>query len=162
MTGLIAPPQLARGNRDAITLIVNGRPVRDTLLVQALIDAYRPLLARDQFPVAVLRIELPSREVDVNVHPTKAWVRFRSPRLVQEALFAAVQEALRSSRVVQPQAGLATWGRPGERTATGARRREAGPGRRVARRAVLRAGRRRRPPCSGRRRPRSAPCASAR
>ena len=106
VSGLIAPPQLARGNRDEITLIVNGRPVRDTLLAQALIDAYRPLLARDQFPVAVLRIDLPSREVDVNVHPTKAWVRFRSPRLVQEAVFRAVQDALRSSRVVQGQGGL--------------------------------------------------------
>jgi DNA mismatch repair protein MutL len=119
VTGLIVPPQLARGNRDAITVIVNGRPVRDTLLMQALIDAYRPLLARDRFPSAALCVELPSREVDVNVHPTKAWVRFRAPRLVQEALFAAVQDALRSSRVVQPQAGLTTWGRPGERPGGG-------------------------------------------
>jgi DNA mismatch repair protein MutL len=110
--GLVAPPQLARGNRDEITLIVNGRPVRDTLLAQALIDGYRPLLARDQFPVAALRVELPSREVDVNVHPTKAWVRFRSPRLVQEAVFTAAQDALRSSRVVQPQGGLAAAGTP--------------------------------------------------
>ncbi len=114
VSGLVAPPQLARGNRDEITLIVNGRPVRDTLLTQALIDAYRPLLARDQFPVAVLRIDLPSRDVDVNVHPTKAWVRFRSPRLIQEALFRAVQEGLRSSRVVQPQPGLAAAGERGE------------------------------------------------
>jgi DNA mismatch repair protein MutL len=112
VTGLAAPPRLARGNRDEMILIVNGRPVRDTLLAQALIDAYRPLLARDQFPVAVLRIDVPGREVDVNVHPTKAWVRFRSPRLVQEVLFAAVQEALRSSRVVAPQAGLSAGQRP--------------------------------------------------
>ncbi len=110
ISGLVGPPQLARGNRDEITLIVNGRPVRDTLLAQALVDAYRPLLARDQFPVAVLRIDVPSREVDVNVHPTKAWVRFRSPRLIQETLFRAVQEGLRSSRVVQPQAGLGAAG----------------------------------------------------
>ncbi len=110
VSGLIAPPQLSRGNRDAITLIVNGRPVRDTLLTQALLDAHRPLLARDQFPVALLRIDLPSREVDVNVHPTKAWVRFRAPRLVQEALFTAVQAALRSPRVVQSQGGLAAAG----------------------------------------------------
>jgi DNA mismatch repair protein MutL len=110
VSGLVAPPQLARGNRDAITLIVNGRPVRDTLLGQALLDAYRPLLARDQFPVAALRIDLSSREVDVNVHPTKAWVRFRAPRLVQEALFTAVQAALRSSHVVQSQGGLSVEG----------------------------------------------------
>src|SRR5262249_24303837 len=114
VTGLVAPPQLARGNRDAITLVVNGRPVRDTLLTQALLDAHRPLLARDHFPVAVLRVDLPSREVDVNVHPTKAWVRFRSPRLVQEALYTAVQEALRSPRVVQAQGGLTMAGETGE------------------------------------------------
>jgi DNA mismatch repair protein MutL len=110
VSGLVAPPQLARGNRDAITLIVNGRPVRDTLLTQALLDAHRPLLARDRFPVAILRIDLPSREVDVNVHPTKAWVRFRAPRLIQEALFTTVQDALRSPRVVQRQGGLTAAG----------------------------------------------------
>ena len=59
VSGLVAPPQLARGNRDEIVLIVNGRPVRDTQLAQTLIEAYRPLLARDQFPVAVLHLELP-------------------------------------------------------------------------------------------------------
>ncbi len=111
IVGLTGPPQLARGNRDEITLIVNGRPVRDTSLAQTLLEAYRPLLARDQFPIAALAIQLAAREVDVNVHPTKAWVRFRSPRLVQEVLFTAVQDALRSSRVVQDQRGLATeWG----------------------------------------------------
>ncbi len=113
ITGLVAPPQLARGNRDEITLIVNGRPVRDNLLTQTLLDAYRPLLARDQFPVAALWIELPPQEVDVNVHPTKAWVRFRGQRLVQEVLFLAVQEALRSGQVVQRQSGLAVAGAPG-------------------------------------------------
>jgi DNA mismatch repair protein MutL len=68
------------------------------------------MLARHQFPVAVLGIEVPLPEVDVNVHPTKAWVRFRSPRLIQEAVFRAVQDALRSARVVQPQPGLTTPG----------------------------------------------------
>jgi DNA mismatch repair protein MutL len=106
VSGLIAPPQLARGNRDEIVLIVNGRPVRDTQLSQTLIEAYRPLLARDQFPVAVLHLELPPQEVDVNVHPTKAWVRFRSPRQIQEILYRAVQDALRQAHVVQPQRGL--------------------------------------------------------
>jgi DNA mismatch repair protein MutL len=106
VSGLVAPPQLARGSRDEIVLIVNGRPVRDTQLTQTLIEAYRPLLARDQFPVAVLHLELPPQEVDVNVHPTKAWVRFRSLRQVQEILYRAVQDALRSSQVVQGQRGL--------------------------------------------------------
>jgi DNA mismatch repair protein MutL len=107
VSGLVAPPQLSRGNRDEIVLIVNGRPVRDTQLTQTLIEAYRPLLARDQFPVAVLHLELPPQEVDVNVHPTKAWVRFRSPRQVQEILYRAVKDALHQAQVVQPQRGLA-------------------------------------------------------
>jgi DNA mismatch repair protein MutL len=110
VSGLVAPPQLARGNRDEIVLIVNGRPVRDTQLTQTLIEAYRPLLARDQFPVAVLRLELPPQEVDVNVHPTKAWVRFRSPRQIQEMLYRAVHDALRQQQVVQAQRGLRTEG----------------------------------------------------
>ncbi len=106
--GLAVPPQLARGNRDEMTIIVNGRSVRDTALLQTLIEAYRPMLARHEFPSAVLIISLPLQELDVNVHPTKAWVRFRSPRLIQEAVFLAVQDALRSRRVVQPQQGLTT------------------------------------------------------
>ncbi|MGH7386777.1 MAG: hypothetical protein ACREKG_16475, partial [Candidatus Rokuibacteriota bacterium] len=110
VSGLIAPPQLARGSRDEIVLIVNGRPVRDTQLAQTLIEAYRPLLARDQFPVAVIHLDLPPQEVDVNVHPTKAWVRFRSPRQIQETLYRAVHDALRHTQVVQPQRGLATSG----------------------------------------------------
>jgi DNA mismatch repair protein MutL len=110
VSGLIAPPRLARGSRDEIVLIVNGRPVRDTQLTQTLIEAYRPLLSRDQFPVAVLHLELPPQEVDVNVHPTKAWVRFRAPRQIQEIVYRAVQDALRQFQVVQAQRGLRTEG----------------------------------------------------
>jgi DNA mismatch repair protein MutL len=120
VSGLIGPPQLARGNRDEIVLIVNGRPVRDTQLSQTLVEAYRPLLARDQFPVAVLHLELPPQEVDVNVHPTKAWVRFRAPRQIQEILYRAVHDALRQAHVIAPQRGLsaperlsADWGSAG-------------------------------------------------
>jgi DNA mismatch repair protein MutL len=65
--------------------------------------------------------------VDGNVHPTKAWVRLRHPRLVQEAVFAAVHAALASERVVQRQAGLAAAGSPGEAPAVSAVP-EAGPG----------------------------------
>lgn len=100
VSGFITPPALSRGNRDELTVIVNGRPVRDNLLAQTILEAYRPLLPRDQFPVAVITLETDPRAVDVNVHPTKAWVRFHQPHLVRELLFTAVQEALRSRAVV--------------------------------------------------------------
>lgn len=100
VAGVVGPPALARGHRNDMVVIVNGRPVRDSQLLQTLLEAYRPLLARDQFPVAILTLRLPPTEVDVNVHPSKAWVRFRQPRLVQELVFAAVQDALRAPEVV--------------------------------------------------------------
>lgn len=100
VSGLVSPPALSRGSREEMVLIVNGRPIRDTLLLQAILEAYRPLLPRDHFPVALIRLELPPRAVDVNVHPAKTWVRFRDSRLVQEILFTAIQEALRSHAVI--------------------------------------------------------------
>jgi len=98
--GLASPPDLTRGGRDDIVLVVNGRPVRDPGLLQATLDAYRPLLPRDRFPLVVLAIALPEADVDVNVHPTKAWVRFRHPRLVYEMVASAAQRALRRPAVV--------------------------------------------------------------
>ena len=100
VAGLVSPPALSRGARDEIVIIVNSRPVRDTVLLQAILDAFRPLLPRDRFPVAIVTLSLSPADVDVNVHPTKAWVRFRNPRLVQEMVFAAVHDALRSPAVV--------------------------------------------------------------
>ena len=93
--GLASPADLTRGGRDDVVLVVNGRPVRDPALLQAVLDAYRPLLPRDRFPLVVLRLVLAAADVDVNVHPTKAWVRFRHPRLVQEMVVAALGAALR-------------------------------------------------------------------
>jgi DNA mismatch repair protein MutL len=95
LSALVAPPALARTHREDIHFIVNGRPVRDTLLTQALLEAYRPRLPRDQFPVALVVLEVPPGQVDVNVHPTKAWVRFRQPRLVHGLVHEAVAVALR-------------------------------------------------------------------
>jgi DNA mismatch repair protein MutL len=122
VSGLVSPPRLDRSTREDVILIVNGRPVRDTILLQTVLEAYRPLLARDRFPMAVLRIELARPEVDVNVHPTKAWVRFRSPRLVQEAIHGAVQAALRKPEVIGTPSGLSAPGAgAGAPTAGGAR-----------------------------------------
>jgi DNA mismatch repair protein MutL len=78
--------------------------VRDTLVTQALLEAFRPLLPRDQFPLAVLGLELDASEVDVNVHPAKTWVRFRRPRVLHGLVLEAVRTALR--RLDAAPAGL--------------------------------------------------------
>jgi len=100
VVGWASPPDVTRGSRDDIVVIINQRPVRDPTLLQAVLAAYRPLLSRDRFPLVVLSVTMPPHDVDVNVHPTKAWVRFRQPRLVQEMLVAALHEALRRPGVV--------------------------------------------------------------
>jgi DNA mismatch repair protein MutL len=98
--GLASPPDLHRGGRDDVVLVVNGRPVRDPALLQAVLAAYRPTLPRDRFPLVALWIEMALADVDVNVHPTKAWVRFRHPRLAHEMVMAALGESLRRRTVV--------------------------------------------------------------
>src|SRR5688572_8253106 len=98
--GLAGPPDLHRGSRDDVVVVVNGRPVRDPGLLQAVLAAYRPTLPRDRFPLVALCLSMPFNDVDVNVHPTKAWVRFRHPRLVHEMVMAALGETLRQRTVV--------------------------------------------------------------
>jgi DNA mismatch repair protein MutL len=98
--GLCSPPALHRGGRDDVVVVVNGRPVRDPGLLQAVLAAYRPTLPRDRFPLVALCLSMALVDVDVNVHPTKAWVRFRHPRLVHEMVIAALGEALRQRTVV--------------------------------------------------------------
>jgi DNA mismatch repair protein MutL len=93
--GVIAPPALSRTHRDDIHFIVNGRVVRDTLLTQALLEGYRPLLPRDQFPLAAIELAVDPGEVDVNVHPAKTWVRFRRPRMLYGVVLDSVKAALR-------------------------------------------------------------------
>lgn len=89
--GYTSAPQLNRNTRSHITLFVNGRAIQDASLTYAVGQAYHTLMPGDRYPVAVLLISLDPSEVDVNVHPTKAEVRFRSP----DAVFSAVQRAVR-------------------------------------------------------------------
>jgi DNA mismatch repair protein MutL len=107
VAGWASPPDVTRGGRDDIVVIVNGRPVRDPALLQSVLVAYRPLLPRDRFPLVVLTVTMAPADVDANVHPTKAWVRFRQPRVVQEMVVAALHEALRRPGVVPTFGGQA-------------------------------------------------------
>ena len=85
-----------------------------------MLAAYRPLLPRDRFPLVVLAITMAAADVDANVHPTKAWVRFRQPRVVQEMVVAALHEALRRPGVVPAFGGEpAAWPVAGEVSAAG-------------------------------------------
>ena len=91
LTGFISPTSLTRSNRKEITFFINGRWVQDTALNAALLQAYHTLLMVGRYPLAALFLELPPEEVDVNVHPAKAEVRFRAP----DKAFSFVQRAAR-------------------------------------------------------------------
>jgi len=92
--GYLSPPELHRSSSRMLFLYVNGRAVRDQLLRIAILEAYRTLLPKGQFPLGVLVLELPAEQVDVNVHPTKAEVRFRDPRGLTKKVTNAVRTAL--------------------------------------------------------------------
>jgi DNA mismatch repair protein MutL len=109
LSGFAGLPTFHRANAAQQFLFVNGRPVRDRLLLGAVRGAYSDLLARDRHPQVVLFFELPPAEVDVNVHPAKAEVRFRDPSLVRGLLVGALRDALlRESRRASPTIGSAT------------------------------------------------------
>jgi DNA mismatch repair protein MutL len=91
VSGFVGPPSLHRANRSYITLFVNGRWVQDASLTYAVAQAYHTFLPSGRYPVAVVMVELPTDEVDVNVHPAKAEVRFRDG----DAVFRAVQKRVR-------------------------------------------------------------------
>jgi len=91
VTGFVSPPPMHRANRGYITLFVNGRWVQDIRLTYAIIQAYHTLLPSGRYPLAVVMVTLPPEDVDVNVHPAKAEVRFRDG----DAVFRAVQRVVR-------------------------------------------------------------------
>jgi DNA mismatch repair protein MutL len=94
LTGFAALPTYSRGAATAQYLFVNGRPVRDKLLIGALRGAYSDFLSRDRHPVVALFLECDPQKVDVNVHPAKAEVRFRDPGLARGLIVSALKHAL--------------------------------------------------------------------
>jgi DNA mismatch repair protein MutL len=111
--GFVSPPHISRSNRREITFFVNGRWVQDSSLSAAVIQAYHTLLMVGRFPVTVIFINLPADQVDVNVHPTKAEIRFREPQKV----FSLLQRAVRATLLGQtpaPQVDLQDRWYPGK------------------------------------------------
>lgn len=94
LSGYAGLPTFNRGNARMQFLFVNGRPVRDKLFGGAVRAAYQDLLARDRHPVVALFLELPARDVDVNVHPAKAEVRFRDSGLIRGLIVSALRHGL--------------------------------------------------------------------
>ncbi len=104
--GVAGIPTFNRGVADHQYLFVNGRPVKDRLLIGAVRGAYADFLARDRHPVVALFLDLPPTEVDVNVHPAKTEVRFRDPALVRGMIVSGLRRALEAAghRSAQPVA----------------------------------------------------------
>lgn len=97
LTGFAGLPTFNKATAAAQYFFVNNRPVRDKVLLGALKGAYQELLAADRFPAVVLFLHLPPEEVDVNVHPAKAEVRFRNAQAIRGMIVTAVRQALMSS-----------------------------------------------------------------
>jgi DNA mismatch repair protein MutL len=112
VSGFLSRPEVQRANRNGIYLFVNRRLVRDRLLLHAIGEAYRHIIPPDVFPMVLLFLDLPYREVDVNVHPAKIEVRFRHPQFVHDFTRDALRHALSIARPVP--------GFPGRAAAAGA------------------------------------------
>jgi DNA mismatch repair protein MutL len=95
VTGMVGAPSVNKAGRDALSFFVNRRVIGSRLLTRAVEEAYQGLLMQGRHPIAIINIVLPPSEVDVNIHPTKAEVKFQNER----AVFTAVQRAVRSALV---------------------------------------------------------------
>lgn len=99
--GYISAPRERRTTRDAQYFFINGRFVRDKVLARGLSEGYRSVLPHGVYPVALLFLEIPKEEVDVNVHPAKTEVRFRRIEAVRETVTEAVRAALMRAGVIE-------------------------------------------------------------
>ncbi len=96
--GFVSKPELQKLNRGSIYVFVNGRQVRDRLILHALTEAYRNIVPPTSFPVVLLFLEMPPGEVDVNVHPAKTEVRFRQSSFVHDFVRDAVRNTVLKAR----------------------------------------------------------------
>ena len=115
LSGFISPTAVTRSNRKEITFFVNGRWVQDTPLNAALLQAYHTLLMVGRYPLAAIFVEVPPEEVDVNVHPAKAEVRFRNPDKVFSFVQRSTRRALLAYAPVPQVDPQNLWGRSADR-----------------------------------------------
>ncbi len=94
LVGLLGAPGVSRSSTAQIYTYINGRFVRDRVVQHAILEAYRTLLEKRRYPIAVLFIDMPPETVDVNVHPTKHEVRFRNQQQVHDFITSALRERL--------------------------------------------------------------------
>ncbi|MFM2301272.1 MAG: mismatch repair endonuclease MutL [Pseudomonadota bacterium] len=107
LTGVAGLPTYNRGVADHQYLFVNGRPVKDRLLVGAVRGAYADMLARDRHAVLALFLDVPAEDVDVNVHPAKTEVRFRDPAFIRGFIVSGLRHALEGAGQRSAQAPAA-------------------------------------------------------
>ncbi len=98
VSGFVSRPQVQKNNRNSIFVFVNGRLIRDRLMLHALSSAYYNLMPPACYPFALLFLQCPSEEVDVNVHPSKTEVRFRHQSFVHDSVRDIIRELLMQSR----------------------------------------------------------------
>ena len=102
VNGLVSPPSLNRTNRSYLTFFVNRRWIYSPLLTRAAEEAYHGLLMEGRHPVVILNLSLPGRELDVNVHPTKAQVKFHNEQVMFVTIKKAIREALSKASMAKP------------------------------------------------------------
>jgi DNA mismatch repair protein MutL len=100
VSGFTSRPEVQRTNRNGVYIFVNRRLVRDRLLLHAISEAYRNIVPPGVFPVALLFLDMPYEEVDVNVHPAKIEVRFRHPQFIHDFTRDTLRQALSVARPI--------------------------------------------------------------
>ena len=95
ITGYITKPSMLKSSRGWQTYIVNGRIIQNRAIAKAIDNAYKSLIPKSGFPLAVLKIEVPQRTIDVNVHPQKSEMKFEDESLIFKAVYKSVLDAIR-------------------------------------------------------------------
>ena len=100
--GAIAPQHISRKNRTGLYYNISGRPIADKSIVHAIVQAYEGIMPQGNFPIAFISIAIPPSDVDVNVHPAKAEVRFKDPSKIHRVIVQVLRSRLQRGISVKP------------------------------------------------------------